>query len=916
MISLQEQCWAAFRDGKHDKAVSLLPSVEEPNKMKRVYLYKNTSLLHLSSRHGWLDVTKHLMSKYHCDPHEIDDGARTCLHWAAEGNHADTMRYLIDECHCNPMAIDKDGYTVLHKAADKGSLDAMKYLISHHHCDPMATTNSGQTALHLASRNFDIIKYLIDECHCDPIATNSEGETVLHCAAGNIDIVKYLIDECHCDPMATDFNNMTTLHKAAKSIFRGSSDVVKYLLNEKHCDPMAVDSKGQTPLHIAAYWSNPAVVEYLLSTGKCDPLAKNNEERTPLQLAKNNLHEMFPGLIPQQQLSTLPIFKKFGDIKSSHPIYSYVNVLLVGNSGAGKSTLSHVINNTATGSVVLGSFRNVGGIVPCTAGIIPYKLRHRALGNIILHDFAGHSEYYSSHSAVIENLLQGSGGVFLIVVNILEKEAVKQLHQWLTVVRNESQKALYQCQVIVIVSHVDEIRNPVERRRKEEIQEIIVREKCDSVFLDCRKLGGSGVYSFFNKFSSACESIRSTSERNLSLYCHMMYGLLEERKENILTLSDVMSAGKDNDDYFIPDNKEDVLDVLHSLYSTGLISVLKSEDKVWVVVNKGILLTEVDGILFAPETFKEHVDIASNTGIVSVSGLTRLFPKYDPDMLICFLKNMNLCQELDPSFLRMTNLIAGDGEETEDGASETQRRGERLLFFPCLLSSNRPDEMTSQVYQFGWCLQCTREHDFFPPRYFHVLLLRLAYKIALPQEDDKLNRYCTFWKNGLHWFNGHGVGSLVEIVDESQCVLVMMSCEEGYSDNMVSLRRDVIGEVMSVYKESCPSLEVKELVIDPKELAYPVNTPRERTVYSVKDMMSTIGKKEEFFVNATGTRRTGLKDILPDESLSDISNLSLLGGRDIKVRINTHTNCLIHKKIQALTIIIIFTIKIITQSLS
>ena len=126
----------------------------------------------------------------------------------------------------------------------------------------------------------------------------------------------------------------------------------------------------------------------------------------------------------------------------------------------------------------------------------------------------------------------------------------------------------------------------------------------------------------------------------------MMYGLLEERKENILILSDVMFAGKDNNDYVIPDKREDI-DALHSLRSTGLINVLKSksEDKVWVVVNKGILLTEVDGILFAPETFKEHVDIASNTGIVSVSGLTILFPKYDPDMLICFLKNMELCQE-------------------------------------------------------------------------------------------------------------------------------------------------------------------------------------------------------------------------------------------------------------------------------
>uniref|UniRef100_A0A1X7TGG6 Uncharacterized protein n=1 Tax=Amphimedon queenslandica TaxID=400682 RepID=A0A1X7TGG6_AMPQE len=628
---------------------------------------------------------------------------------------------------------------------------------------------------------------------------------------------------------------------------------------------MAIDKSGWTPLHVAADYGHSLAVECLLSTGKCDPLAKDNQGRTPLQLAKQWIGT---------NKSTLPIFKKFGDIKSFHPIDSYVNVLLVGYPGAGKSTLSHVINETATGSIVLGSFRNVGGVVPCTAGIIPYKLQHRTLGNIILHDFAGHSEYYSSHSAVIENLLQGSGGVFLIVVNILEKE-MKQLHQWLKIVRNEAQKTLNQCHVIVIVSHVDEIGNLFERRRrKEEIQEIIVRERCDSVFLDCRKLGGSGVDTFFKKLSSACESIRSTSGRNLSLYCHMMYGLLEERKENISTLSDIMSATKDNNDYNLSDKKEDVLDALCSLQLTGLISVLKSEDKVWVVVNKGILLTEVNGILFAPETFKEHVDIASNTGIVSVSGLTRLFPKYDADMLICFLKNMELCQKINPSFLRMTNLHQLAVEE-----EGTETREERLLFFPCLLSRDRPDEMTSQVYQFGWYLQC--EHDFFPPRYFHVLSLHLAYKMALAIEDSRLNRYCTFWKNGLYWFNGHGVGSLVEIVDESQCVLVMMSCEKGYSDNMVSLRRDVIGEVMSVYKESCPSLEVKELVIDPKELAYPVNTPRERTVYSVKAVLSAIVEQRPFLVTA-GTGHPELKKILPDESLSDISNLSLLGGRSIE----------------------------------
>ena len=77
----------------------------------------------------------------------------------------------------------------------------------------------------------------------------------------------------------------------------------------------------------------------------------------------------------------------------------------------------------------------------------------------------------------------------------------------------------------------------VERKvKEEEIQKIARKERRNCVFIDCHKLGGSSMGSFFNELSSACESICSTRRYKSTLYHHEMYHLLEERKENMLTL--------------------------------------------------------------------------------------------------------------------------------------------------------------------------------------------------------------------------------------------------------------------------------------------------------------------------------------------------------------------------------------------
>ena len=767
---------------------------------------------------------------------------------------------------------------LLHLAIWNGWLDVTETLIDKYHIEPQKGGYDIYT-LHVAvvAKRINILKYLITKWRCDPMCKDSRALTSLHYAAqyGSLNVMKYLITKCHCDPMCEDNDRRTSLNYAVRV---GSINVMKYLITECNCNPMVTTKEGGfTCLHEAVMNKQYSSIEYLLSTGKVDPLVKDKFGETPLQRAKAN-----------DKMRSL--FIKFGKVETSHPVDSYVNVLLLGNPGAGKSTLAQVIIERAISTPVFGQFRTVKGVELCTAGIIPTKLQHKELGNIILHDFAGHSEYYTSHTAVIENLLQGSAAVFVVLVNIMEEEANKHLQQWLTIVTNEVHKALSECHIIVVISHVDEMTDTFTYSRKQTELQQIIRQRCDThvsiEYLDCRKLGGR-ISSLLSNLSSACQSIRNTSGRNLSLYCHMMYGLLEESKQNILSFSDIISAAQTNENYILPDRGEEILEILSSLHSTGLISLLKSTDdtsKVWVVTNKQILLAEVDGILFAPKTFKQHCDIASNTGVVTVSALAELFPCYDPDMLICFLKNMALCQEIHPQFLEMTNLIA-------KGAAYNNK--ERFLFFPTLLNIDRPDNINQQVqFQFGWCLQCTEDYHFFPSHFFHVLLLCLAYKFGLPEHTSKLpivNRQCTFWKNGIHWFNGKGIGTLVELVDGGQCVLVLMSCEEGYEKNMVSLQRDVITEVTTVQKESCPGLKLLDFVIDPQDLTYSIDKPTQRTVYNVQDIISCIIRKEDFVNNKPHSNKVRsskrLQQVLPNESilLTNISQLSVLGGHDLKV---------------------------------
>ena len=241
---------------------------------------------------------------------------------------------------------------------------------------------------------------------------------------------------------------------------------------------------------------------------------------------------------------------------------------------------------------------------------------------------------------------------------------------------------------------------------------------------------------------------------------------------------------------------------------------------------------------------------------------------------------MKLSMEITSDMLIYSNL-----QRTLPGNSTEVK--EKLLFIPALVRNvQRPHEISGTI-QFGWCLQCSNPHHFFFPRFLHVLLLHLAYQYALPKTaDNPHHRRCTIWTNGILWSDVYGVQTLVEIVDNSQCVLLLMSCLEGLEHNMITLRREVIKDILSHQKDTCPRLELQEFIIDPSQLRYPIDKPSSLTLYNIEHIASCVVHKLPVVTPYMNEGKLGIKisDLFPCERINP-DTLSVFAGRNPEVSV-------------------------------
>ena len=454
----EEDIKRAFKAGDKIVAENLLPRVLQPSGIMVTFdfdVYKDmlraasVSLLHLAAFWGWMDTVTTLVIEYGMATNREDNKGHIPLHYAAYSGHLELGKYLV--------GLDRD-------LVDRNSAD-------------------GRTPIFFACQNghFDIVQYFIEEAQCNPLHVNNSGWMLIHyaCLKGHLDIAQFIIKdfkEQNLDPFCKTKNltGSTPLHLACD---QGHLNIVQYLIREEHCDPSCEDNDGKTPLHYACQRNRPHIVQYLLSTGQVNPLTKDRYNQTALSYASG-------------KYDIINLFEPFEECRTAFPVHTFTKLIITGDSGAGKTTITELIVRLASSTAV----ECVADVQRYTAGIVPHHIQSEQLGNFVVYDFAGQQEYYSSHDAVLEQVMRRSAAMFLCVVDLSEsKEKIcESLHYWLSFIDNACSTAEGRSHVVIIGSHADQVMSSVEEKSSL-LQTIIATRRVrrqlylECIAMDCRR---------------------------------------------------------------------------------------------------------------------------------------------------------------------------------------------------------------------------------------------------------------------------------------------------------------------------------------------------------------------------------------------------------------------------------------------
>ena len=591
-------------------------------------------------------------------------------------------------------------------------------------------------------------------------------------------------------------------------------------LLQAHCNPNCVTLDGRTPLDLV---DDPEHIRLLLKFG-----ATPND---------SHLRKFFP--------------KQF----NTEPADMSIKMFVLGNPGGGKSTLVKSI--TTEGDMlsrIKHRFTKVTGVDEKTAGIIPYDMCSNAFGRTILYDFAGHREFYAGHDALLQNAMTNSPSIIILVVDMRgdEMQIREALHYWFEFINTHTSKGRSESSLVIVGSHVDSMASSETKRKLTFLQSITKHHSLDNitvaaqVMLDCRYAESGSMSQLRSVLSQSCQALRSSKKLSIIHHYFLLFLFDKYRDEpavRICTAAAELNRSENSPlraclNSMVSSNLTEVCEILNSRGNILFMKNNEQPDKSWIIFNKGILLATVNGVIFAPEGFKEHSKISTSTGVVPESIFASIFLNLETNMVSQFLCHLEFCQEIkDPEVLAL--LHAND--------SSTQS-GEKFLFFPGLVDLTIPSNVWLPNSQFGyysgWILQCIKDEQFFSSRFLQVLLLRLAYSLAFLPSDHNLSssdttlleRSCCVWKRGICWYDQSGIEVIVEVVDQKSVVVMLRSLRQIESQvKLTSARSEIIKRVLDTKQEFSPKVAVTESLLHPEDvISYPLDLDKVKRIKMTK----------------------------------------------------------------------------------
>ena len=480
---------------------------------------------------------------------------------------------------------------------------------------------------------------------------------------------------------------------------------------------------------ICRSWSNKetaaAIISCLLEHGHCDPNSATHDGETPLDLVSKPEHIRLLlkfGATPNES----SMRRCFPEHFENQPADMAVKMFVLGNPGGGKSTLVKSLQTEgAMFSRIKHWFTKVTDIDERTAGIIPYDIESKALGRVTLYDFAGHREFYAGHDALLRNSMTTSPSIIVLVIDMRgEEELIREaLQYWFEFINNHSTEGRFESHLIILGSHTDCLSSHETKQKAQFLQSITSHHTLDNisivgqVMLDCRYAESSSISQLRSILMQSCKALRSTEMIAIAHRCFLVFLFDKYRDQPAVRFSMAAtelasSAELDKYAYLHCLKSSNLIEVCEMLNKRGDILFMKNNkypDNSWIVFDKSILLSQVNGVIYAPEGFKEHQNISTSTGVVPLSKLAPLFSNINSDMITQFLCHLEFCQEIKE--LELASLLVAEGQSTPTA-------GERYFFFPGLVHLDTPRDVVESGaskldYNSGWVLKCSKSEQFF-----------------------------------------------------------------------------------------------------------------------------------------------------------------------------------------------------------